>query len=137
MKKYYCLLLITTLIGGCVSAGREVTQKDMAGIEKGKTTTVDVKSRLGKPNSQTIDSEGRQIYTYFFIHSQARPESFIPIVGAFVGGADTRNSYTTFIFDSEGILQSYTQSEGGIGAGQNMSSTGYQAEDRQEPKASQ
>ena len=59
-------------------------------------------------NQTSIQNNGAKIITYVYFSSQVRPEIFIPIVGAFAGGADVENSMVTMTFDKKDILQSYS-----------------------------
>ena len=45
---------------------------------------------------------------YTFAETKIRPETFIPYVGAFVGGADTKATSVAFRFDDRGILVAST-----------------------------
>lgn len=126
-------LLISTLTG-CVSAGREIKSDQLTNFTKGKTTIADVTSALGKPTTTTTTSDGRRRVNYAFVHAQARPESFIPFVGAFVGGSDMRTSIVDFSFDKNGVLEDYTQSESNSGTGMGFSGGEYRAPDRTLPQ---
>jgi len=61
--------------------------------------------------------DGSRMITYTWVSAQARPESFIPLVGAFVGGADSESSILQLKFDSDETLKYYTVSNSKIGAG--------------------
>jgi len=65
--------------------------------------------------------DGRRMATYAYAEAQVRPETFIPFIGGFVGGTDTRTSTVTMIFDQEGIFQTYTTSESEFGTGMGFS----------------
>ena len=67
-------------------------------------------------------ADGRTNLTYVYSRVQARPESFIPVVGAFVGGADTYNTSAVLMFDRNGVLVNYIANEGGTGIGKGLSS---------------
>ena len=56
---------------------------------------------------------------YPCVHTQARPETFIPIIGGLVGGADAQTQTTLFTFSPDGMLRtgSQTQSEAGVRMG--------------------
>jgi len=122
MKKIAFLLAATIVLTGCMSVGVEVKQDQLAEFKKGVTMEPDVVARLGKPTSRIIDSEGGAMLMYTYIHSQARPAAFIPIVGALVGGADSESTMTTFRFDSSGKLLSYTSSQSQYGSGTGFAS---------------
>lgn len=132
--KHVTLLALLLIITGCASVGREVKSDQLAGFAKGKTTINDVKASLGQPTMTTITSDGKRQINYTFAHSQARPESFIPIVGLFVGGADVRSSAVNFTFDKDGLLEDYTQSESNQSVGTGFGGGEYRAPDRSLPQ---
>ena len=133
MKKIFALFS-AILLAACVSTGREVKSDQLSQFTKGKSTIADVTAALGQPTSTSITSDGNKTLNYMFAHSQARPESFIPLVGAFVGGADYRSSFVTFNFDNHGVLVNYAQSESNGGVGTGLSSGTYTAPDRTQPQ---
>jgi hypothetical protein len=55
--------------------------------------------------------------SYIGVFAQPRPETFIPVVGAFVGGADMRMSHVIFQIDSNGVLTDIISSQHESGAG--------------------
>jgi hypothetical protein len=116
-KLILALLFLTT---ACASAGVKVDQSKMAQFHKGQTTYDDVIAALGKPSQSSVDDMGNRSISYIYASTQARPETFIPVVGAFVGGADTENSAATFNFDARGILVKSSQTQGGMGVGTNL-----------------
>jgi hypothetical protein len=115
-NKIAVLALIAGL-AGCASAGVKVDQSKMAQFHKGQTTYRDVIAALGNPSQSSVDDMGNRSVSYIYTSTQARPETFIPFVGAFVGGADTENSIATFSFDTRGILVKSSQTQGGLGVG--------------------
>ena len=134
MKTLFNTLMICLLLAGCATVGREVTENQLQGFEKGKTTLNEVVSKLGTPTSSSSTLEGKRFISYVFAHAQARPESFIPIVGAFVGGSDVRSSVVTFTFNREGKLEDYFQSQSATGTGTGLAAGEYKAPDRTLPQ---
>lgn len=70
---------------------------------------------------------------YSFSHAQARPASFIPVVGLFAGGADVRSSSVVLTFDRLGILLDYSVHRSATGMGTGLSAGSYQAPDTSQP----
>jgi outer membrane protein assembly factor BamE (lipoprotein component of BamABCDE complex) len=136
MKKL-TLLLFCLLLAACVSAGVEVTQNQVASLQKGVTTYSDVVARFGKPTSVMLRSDGSKIVSYVYVHSQARPQSFIPIIGPFVGGADAKSNAATLVFDNNGILTDYYASETNVGAGTGAAGGTYREQTDQPREATQ
>lgn len=85
-------------------------------MKAGQTTYADVTAQLGPPTSVSTKSDGTKIAVYYSIHAQARPASFIPVVGLFAGGADSRSSSVVFRFDAASKLIDFTSSQTGVGA---------------------
>lgn len=112
-----CALALT----GCVSHGVQVSAEKVAQFKPGVTTEADVVAALGQPSTVT-SANGQRIITYSGAQAQARPASFIPIVGLFAGGADVRYSMTMFKFGADGKLIDTSQTNGASGA-----STGFAA----------
>jgi hypothetical protein len=130
------IAVFTVMLVGCVAAGTQVKQEQLAQFHKGESTYQDVISVLGRPNSSTISGEGDRIACYTFIQSTIRGESLIPIVGMFAGGADSHVDMTCLTFNREGILARYTSTTSETGAGHGFESGNSPSGDRvaSEPK---
>jgi hypothetical protein len=89
----------------------------------GRTTYAEVVAALGTPNAVNIASTGRRVAVYAHTEAAARAETYIPIIGGFVGGADGHSSSVVFVFDRDGVLQSYSTSESQIRTGPGASRT--------------
>lgn len=115
MKVVIALSLVISL-AGCMSTGVEVSQDQTSSFKTGTTTQQEVVARLGAPTSRTSLPDGSSMMVYSFASAKARPASFIPIVGAFVGGADSRSSMVMFQFAPDGTLKSTTRSDSAMGS---------------------
>lgn len=133
-KNLSVLITLLILLGGCVSVGTQVKQEQLSGFTKGSTTYEDVVSRLGPPNTVNSKSDGTRMAIYTYVHSQSRPESFIPLVGAFVGGADSKMNMATFTFDQDSKLLEYSLSESSYGAGTGFAAGTYRDPHTDQPK---
>ena len=102
--------LAVVLLTGCVSVGRPFNDAAISQFRVGATTERDVLSSLGPPLSSTASSGGMSVLTYGYTYGQARAETFIPIVGPLVGGADATSQSVAFVFSSDGILRYMTRS---------------------------
>ncbi len=131
MKKI--VIASAVLLSGCAASGVHVSQNQVSGFEKGKTTYDQILAELGTPTTKTLDSSGHTQISYVYSEYQTRPETFIPYVGAFVGGADSRTNITIFEFNKTGVLKDYSFSETAIGTATNLSSG--VSSDRVETKA--
>ncbi len=114
------MLLAAFLLTGCVSAGVRVDEANLHSFEKGKTTYSEIVARLGPPTTNSLLPDGRRMLMYSYVQATARPENFIPLVGAFVGGADSRSSNVILWIDQEGKLASFSTSESQYGVGRGL-----------------
>lgn len=125
MKQTFCLLVLCVALAACAASGREIKPEQLAQLKKGETTVAQAEAILGKPTNRMVNSDGGTILSYGYSRVQARPETFIPIVGAFVGGADSYGSYVSLVFDNNGVLERYIASQHAAGAGQGLASGSY------------
>ena len=113
MKRTTLALLM--LLAACASGGTKVDPSQMAQFQRGKTTQTDVVTSLGDPTTTENRDDGTTVLSYMYTSTKARPESFIPIAGAFIGGADTKNSTATFTFNKKHVLTNMSNSQGAMG----------------------
>lgn len=111
------------VLGGCASAGTQVTQEQVQSFQTGKSTYPDIVGKLGPPTSVTSSSNGQKFAVYSYSAVSSRPENFIPYIGPLVGGYDTKSSAVTFVFDARDILVSYSSTQGGMGVGANLAAS--------------
>lgn len=111
-------MVVVVVLSACASHGVMVSQEQVSALERGKTTEAEVIARLGQPTSVSTVN-GQRTLIYSGAHAQARPASFIPFVGAFVGGTDVRASSVILRFDATGHLADVisTQTASGTGMG--------------------
>jgi outer membrane protein assembly factor BamE (lipoprotein component of BamABCDE complex) len=109
-------------LAACGASGVQVRPDQLTSFKKGETTKADVIAKLGNPTSQTITSDGATMLFYNYAAYQARPASFIPIVGPLVGGADVQTSAVMFQFGPDGRMINYTANNSTIGSATNLAS---------------
>lgn len=124
--RYLSVFIVCFALSACVSTGTKVDPAKVVQFEKGKTTYNEVIQQLGKPNQSTIDSNGIRIIVYTYVQSQMSAASFIPYVGAFVGGSESESTTTMLRFTKELVLIDYTTSEGALDTGTGIISGGKQ-----------
>lgn len=95
-----CLFTLTA----CASTGTMVRPEQIADFRAGETTYQDVVDRLGPPNARTTYPDGSFAIAYAHTSVTVRPETLIPVIGAFVGGADGATRTVGFRFDKNGVL---------------------------------
>lgn len=87
------------------------------------------RAEIGAVPSNILLNTGQRIIGYTYIQAQARPESFIPIIGPLVGGADSHFSNVSLTFDQNGVLQSYSSTQSQFGSANGVAS-GATTDDR-------
>ncbi len=131
MKMHQCLLSIIVLISicGCASVGRKIDATKVDQIKKGESTQADVRALVGAPDNVTRDGTGRTTWGYFFARSSVKGQSFIPIIGGFVGGANTQTQTLIVTFGPDGKVENFIDSHGGMESGSNLDAAGKAKQD--------
>jgi outer membrane protein assembly factor BamE (lipoprotein component of BamABCDE complex) len=122
------------MVSSCASVGKEVTQDQLVEFKKGETTINEVVAKLGTPTSSSVTASGQRTISYVFAHAQARPGSFVPIVGPLIGGTDSRSSMVILMFDADGKLLNYNASQSQLGSGTGAAAGRYQQPNYDQPK---
>ncbi len=97
---------------GCHTMGQQIDQSKVAEIKKGQTTEADLVQMFGPPNQRTVSSEGNTILMWMYHETRVKGASFIPIVGLFAGGADTKQQSLVVTLGPDGKVTQF-QSSGG------------------------
>jgi outer membrane protein assembly factor BamE (lipoprotein component of BamABCDE complex) len=116
MKPFICTLSLALILGGCASYGVIVSEKQANQFKRGETTERDIVAALGRPSTIT-NTKGQRSIAYTGVQAQVRPETFIPFVGAFVGGSDAQTTSVAFSFDAAGRLLDVVSSQSNSGYG--------------------
>lgn len=114
IPKTILTLTIAAILAGCASAGRKFDTQAASQIQKGTTTKAQVQQLVGLPQNIGKDSDGNETWTYAYARSTAKGTSFIPIAGAFMGGADTQEQKLVVKFDPAGVVTYTDLSFGGM-----------------------
>jgi hypothetical protein len=110
------VLAAALALAGCASTGVNVSEQQLQGFERGRTTYGEVIGRLGPPTTTMAMADGTRVAMYSYGHYQTRAASFIPIVGMFAGGGDVHASAASFTFDRTGVLKDWNI----VGSGQGV-----------------
>ena len=114
-----CIIALLCNLAACGAGSKGGTQNlkgtSVSEMEKrfkvGVTTKADVEQWLGAPTGIEKGNGGDTWkYKLESRESSVRPESFIPYVGAFVGGVDTKEESRELKikFNKKGVLESYS-----------------------------
>ncbi len=110
--KYIRLLLLVLPLSACgMSSGTSVDNNKLASYKVGETPCRQITADQGSPDSKVSKSDGTIILSYARTHVAARPESYIPIIGGFVGGADSQINKVEFTCNALGTLQDINTTE--------------------------
>lgn len=114
MRAKLMAAVLAGVVAGCGTSGVQVSPEQAARIERGVSTEADVRAALGAPTGVSVVN-GQRLLVYSGASYAMRPQSFIPIVGAFAGGADWRASHVLVTIGSDGRVadvQSHHQEQG-------------------------
>ncbi|MBQ0746055.1 MAG: hypothetical protein KBT73_05825 [Marinobacter sp.] len=108
------LIIVLALITGCAHQnGVQVSRDEANKIIIGKTSKSEVIELLGQPNGSMLGaSEGStESFWYNGAEAKANPALYIPIVGMFFGGIDSKGSSLIISFDEKGVVTERFYSE--------------------------
>ena len=108
------LIFISILfLSACGSTGKPIEQSKVNGFIKGETSTSEVISALGNPQSTTTLSDETMQLVYMHVNTSIKASTFIPIVGSFTGGATSNVQSLIIKLDENGVVTDwqYTQTE--------------------------
>ncbi len=116
MKRHLILAALIAVAGlttGCAtSSGTKVEASSLTFIQKGKTTKSELVSKLGQPDETGVDSNGKETVSWIHSNSRTDAKTFIPIAGAFIGGATSENTTLKVILDKRGVVSDYEYTGG-------------------------
>ena len=90
-------LAVALTLSGCASTGVQVTDDQIAQFKEGQTTKQQVIATLGQPTTTMRNSDGTTMLMYTYAEARTRASTFIPIVGMFTGGVDTRSNNVVLV----------------------------------------
>ena len=110
------VVCVAVLLGGCATyqSGNDFNESQIDEIEQGQTTKADIEQWFGSPTgtgTQYIDGENMEHYTYSYSEGGATAESYIPFVGAFLGGVEAESKTLHVYFNEEDVVRRHSYSE--------------------------
>jgi hypothetical protein len=111
MRTVFVAVISTLALGGCYTAGKQVSAEAANQFTPGITTEADVEKSLGAPESIARKSDGTRIVTYSSIHARVKATTYIPLVQLFASGANVHGESTTFVFGPDGKLVRFTSTQ--------------------------
>ncbi len=116
-RRALSLFLLAATCSGCFSMGRKIDQSAVAQIKQGKTTKAEVLKLLGSPDQVTWDGFGNETFMYMYVRSTPKATTFVPVVGAFSGGANTQSEMVMVTFNPQGVVSHFVANMGATEAG--------------------
>lgn len=113
--KSIVIAIAALALSACASSGVRVTDDQLSQFQEGQTTKQEVIAALGQPTTTMRNADGTTMIMYTYAEARTRGSTFIPIVGAFTGGVDTRSSNVVLTFDQQGVLQNTSSSSSQYG----------------------
>ena len=120
MKTILCIVTAVVLCG-CYSVGHKIDTAKVEQIKAGETTREQVLQMIGSPDSTTTTDKGKVTFTYRFILATAKAERFIPVFGAFAGGANVQHEMVIVTFTNN-VVSGWVSSAGATDSGYGASS---------------
>jgi hypothetical protein len=114
-------ILVCLAAGACASAGTKVDPETVASFVRGRTTVAEAEAALGEPNGMEQKADGSTALSYVYTRTSVRAVTFVPIVGAFAGGADAKTQKVVLRFGTDGTYQGADSASGSAGAGYGLS----------------
>lgn len=118
------MFLLAVCLAGCFSTGRKIDQAAVDTIKKGETTRAQVINMLGSPDLITRTGSGDTVFIYNYLRSTAKPATFIPYIGPFVGGANIQQQMTTVHFGPDGVVKDFSSTQGSTESGMGLAAGG-------------
>jgi hypothetical protein len=122
-----CAFSLALVVAGCASSGVQVTEQQAQSFKVGKSTYTDVVTGLGDPTTTTVDSFGNRVATYSYTAVASRIQNYIPYIGPYISGSDTKTSSVQFTFNQTGLLTAMNSTQTNIGSGTNLAAIKPQA----------
>jgi hypothetical protein len=132
MRHFVALTIVTTL-AACAATGVKVTEDQLSSLKTGSSTEAEVVGKLGSPTTRLRMADGSVMLQYVYAEATVRPATFIPVVGLFAGGSDSRSNVVTLRFGADGKLIDTTSASSTYGTGTGLSA-GQVAPATEQPK---
>ncbi|MFA0809349.1 outer membrane protein assembly factor BamE domain-containing protein [Microbulbifer epialgicus] len=112
---FLCTALLMTACAN-VQQGTQFTADDINSFQQGVTTSDQVRTKLGSPNSVTKGNFGEEIWTYYYSEAKSNGAEWIPVAGSFLTKTESVSRNAQLIFSPGGVLKTVTYSESNGGS---------------------
>lgn len=124
MQRVFFGALLVAGLAGCYSVGRKIDMDAVKQIKQGESTREDVRGLLKSPDSISTDGYGNETWMYMYARASAKPESFVPVVGMFAGGANSQSQMVMVQFGPDGKVSNLITNISGMEVGSGASAGG-------------
>lgn len=104
----FFVLSFAILLAGCWAQGINNPDARIANLRDGKTTYAQVTEKFGKPETDSVASDGTRTVTYAIHQQQSDSGIHTPILGPFSGTITEVINDLTLKFDKQGVLISHS-----------------------------
>ena len=112
-KILYIYTVCALLVCGCASIGHKLDESKVEQIKKGITTRDQVLQLVGSPDQITRDGNGNVTFQYIYSRATTKASTFIPVVGAFAGGANIQTQMLMVTFGTNNVVSDLLNTYGG------------------------
>lgn len=116
MKRLFVFFVIGVFLSGCATAGspKVKDQNLLAKISKGVTTQDEILAMYGKPQVKKTKENGLEVWEYHYVQTEVTAVTFVPVVGLFAGGANSKVDGIEVEFNADKVVNNYTTSTGSV-----------------------
>jgi hypothetical protein len=112
MNKFILAIGMCFVLGGCATShytvGRDFSSENVARLEKGKTTTKDLKFFFGEPFAKSALSETDEKWIYTYTNGSAHAQSYVVTMKV----TNTGTQKTLDVLIRNDVVINYTFNEG-------------------------
>tara|TARA_Y100000589_G_scaffold312429_2_gene332770 strand:+ start:589 stop:948 length:360 start_codon:yes stop_codon:yes gene_type:complete len=107
------IVCLSLLITGCTTIGKDYDETKTHEIVVGQTTESQLVEWFGQPESRTRTSVGDTALTWSHYQMKLKAGTFIPVLGAFIGGSDHESISLVVVLGADSIVKSFAESSDG------------------------
>ena len=113
MRFQAVVMIAAIALSACTyTSGTQVTADQAKQFVVGQSTIADVEAKLGQPTNSLTNSDGTQTLQYVYDYTHQDATNYIPIYGLVKTHVEQASNRTSFVFSSNGVLQSYASGTG-------------------------
>jgi len=108
IQKLSIIFLVLFLFTACTfSGGKKISQDQLSVVKEGETTYDQLVAKFGSPTEEVEESDGTREVIYQYDEARNDAIGYVPYVGLFMGGMETKLHRVTFTLDQNNIIQKF------------------------------